>query len=97
MTDPVFKWGLSGKRYTDPAEYDAAALLGPATTIVVLPTDGSTFDPPKRIIGDRAGTATVRDCAGNTVTGFPITGGEQGLAVTALSALATTTKVFGLY
>jgi hypothetical protein len=96
MTAPVFQWGLSGKSYTDPAEYTAATILGPATKIVLLPTTGS-FNPPKRIIGDKAGTATVTDCEGNAIPNFPITGAEQSVAITAISALATTTKVWGLY
>ena len=97
MTKPTFQWGLSGKVYTDPAEYDAATILMPAVKIVQLPTDGSTFNPPKRIIGDKAGTATLVDFSGETITGFPITGAEQSLAVTAISALNSTTKIWGLY
>jgi len=97
MTKPTFQWGLSGKVYTDPAEYDAATILMPAVKIVQLPTDGSTFTPPKRIIGDKAGTATVKDALGETFAGFPITGAEQAVAVTAISALSTTTKVWGLF
>jgi hypothetical protein len=94
---PKFKWGLSGKNYTDPAEYDAAALLGPAVKIVALPADGTTFDPPKMIIADKAGTATVTDCLGEAIPLFPLTGGEQHVSITALNALATATKVWGLY
>jgi hypothetical protein len=98
VTAPVFRWGLAGKAYTDPAEYDVQRLVAPAVKIVPLPTDGSTFDPPKMIIGDKAGTATVSDAAGNAdITSFPITGQEQRVAIRSLSSLSTTTKVWGLY
>jgi len=99
MTKPVFKWGLADKKYTDPAEYDAATILAPAVKLVQLPTDGTAFDPPKFIIGDKAGTATVKDASGSgtAITLFPITGLEQRVALTAISALSTTTKVWGGY
>ena len=97
MTAPQFKWGLSGKVYTDPAEYNPADLLIPAVKIVALPVNGATFEPPKKIIGDKAGTATVTDASGNTLTGFPITGQEQNVALTAINSLSTTTAVWGLY
>ena len=64
---------------------------------MLLPTDGTTFAAPRKIIGDKAGTATLVDFSGETITGFPITGQEQALAVTAISSLTTTTKVWGLY
>ena len=94
---PKFIWGLSGKTYTDPAEYDVGTLLAPCTTIVALPTNGAAFNPPKKFIGNAAGVATVVDASGNTITGFPITGGEQNVTITAISALETTTAVWGLY
>ena len=99
MTKPTFQWGLAGKVYTDPAEYDAATILAPAVRIVALPTDGTAFDPPKRIIADKAGTATVKDASGSgtAITLFPLTGLEQAVAITAISSLATATKVWGLY
>ena len=97
MTKPVFKWGLADKKYTDPAEYDAATILAPAVKLVLLPTNGTALDPPKFIIGDKAGTATVTDASGNDLVGFPITGGEQRIAATKLNALSTTTKVWGGY
>jgi len=93
----TFSWGSSGKKYQNPADVDAATLMMPATQIVALPTDGATFPPPRKIIGDKAGSATVVDFAGDTITGFPITGLEQNVAITAISALSTTTKVWGLY
>jgi hypothetical protein len=97
MSLAKFIWGLSGKTYTDPAEYEAAALLGPAVTIVALPVNGTPFNPPKRIIADKPGTATVTDASGNTLAGFPLTGGEQAIAITAINNLATSTQIWGLY
>ena len=99
MTKPVFKWGLADKKYTDPGEYDAVTILAPAVKIVALPTDGTQFEPPKFIIADKAGTATVKDASGSgdAITFFPLTGGEQRVALTAISALSTTTKVWGGY
>ena len=97
MTAPVFKWGLAGKVYTDPAEYDAQTILAPAVKLVQLPTDGTAFDPPKWIIGDKAGTATVSDASGNSLASFPITGLEQHVAATKISTLSTTTTVWGAY
>ena len=97
MTAPQFKWGLSGKVYTDPAEFDAAALLGSAVKIVALPVNGAAFNPPRRIIADQKGTGTVTDASGNTITSFPFTGDEQNVAITSINSLSTTTKVWGLY
>lgn len=97
MTSPLFKWGVDPKAYTDPSDYEPSTLLAPAVKIVLLPSDGSSFDPPKKIIGDHAGTATVTDASGNEITGFPITGTEQSVAITTLGSLSTTTKVWGLY
>jgi hypothetical protein len=97
MTAPKFQWGLSGKTYTDPAEYDAPTILGPAVKIVALPVNGTPFNPPKRIIADKPGTATVTDASGEVIPGFPLTGGEQAIAITAINALATSTQVWGLY
>ena len=95
----TFSWGSSGKKYQNPADVDAATLMMPATQIVALPTDGTAFDPPKRIIADKAGTATVKDASGSgtAITLFPLTGLEQAVAITAISSLATATKVWGLY
>jgi hypothetical protein len=93
----TFTWGSSGKKYQNPADVDAATLLMPATKIVPLPTDGTAFAPPRKIIGDKAGTATVTDFMGDTIASFPITGQEQNVAVTAIGSLSTTTKVWGLY
>jgi len=93
----MFSWGGSSKKLTSPADADATTLASPITKIVLLPTDGSAFPPPRKIIGDKAGSATVVDFAGDTITGFPITGLEQNVAITAISALSTTTKVWGLY
>ena len=92
-----FSWGGNSKSYTTPADVDAITLASPICKIVLLPTDGTVFAPPRKIIGDRAGTATVKDFFGDTVASFPITGAEQSLALTAISALSTTTKVWGLY
>ena len=92
-----FVWGLLGKNYTDPSEYDAQTIVMPAVKLVALPTNGTPFAPPKWIIGNAAGTATVVDASGNTLALFPITGQEQHVAVTALNALATTTKIWGGY
>ena len=94
---PKFKWGNAGKVATDPAEFDAQTIVAPALKLVALPTDGSSFDPPKFILGDKAGTATVKDAFGNSLTSFPITGLEQHVAVTSIGSLATTTKVWGGY
>ena len=97
MTGNTVSWGGNAAKFSNPADADGSTLAAPATKIVQLPTDGTTFSAPRKIIGDKAGTATVVDYSGETVTGFPITGQEQSLAITAISALATTTKVWGLY
>ena len=93
----LFSWGGNRKVYSNPSDADGATLASPATKIVLLPVDGTPFPPPRKIIGDKAGTATVVDFAGDTVALFPNTGAEQGLAIKAISSLATTTKVWGLY
>ena len=93
----TFSWGGSGKKLTSPADADMMTLASPIMKIVLLPTDGSAFPPTRKIIGDAAGTATVTDFAGDAVAGFPITGAEQNLAITAITALSSTTKVWGLY
>ena len=100
MTGPtVMTWGVGGKVYSDPSEFPAQTVLGPALKIALLNTDGNAFTggPPRRIIGDKSGTATVVDQQGNSVANFPITGLEQNVAIQAISALVTTTKVWGLY
>lgn len=97
MTKLQLNWGNSGKVYTDLGDVDASTMIAPAARIARLPTDGTSFDPPRMIIGDKAGAATVVDLAGNTLAGFPITGGEQNVVVQAISALSTTTMIWGLY
>lgn len=92
-----FSWAMGQKIAGNPIEFDVQALVAPATVLVALPTDGTDFDPPKWIIADKAGTATVVDAAGNSLAGFPLTGLEQHIAVREISALYTTTKVFGGY
>lgn len=74
----------------------ASPATDPATTIVLLGT-GTKFSPTKMILGDKAGTATVIDASGNTITSFPITGLEQHVAIQSFSSLSTTTKLWGLY
>lgn len=68
-----------------------------AATKIVLLSTSVPFPPTQAIIGDKAGTATVVDTVGDSVTSFPITGLEQNIAITAISSLSTTTKVWGLY
>jgi hypothetical protein len=92
-----FPWGLAGKVTNDPGSHDTPTVVAPAVTLVLLPTDGTAFDPPKWIIGDKAGAATVTDSSGNALAGFPITGEEQHVALTAIASLSTTTKVWGGY
>lgn len=74
----------------------ASPAINPATVIMPL-TSGTTFSATRAIIGNAAGTATVVDASGHTVTGFPITGGEQNVSITSFSSLATTTALWGLY
>ena len=93
----MFSWGGSSKKLTSPADANATTLASPITKIVLLPTDGSAFPPPRKIIGDKAGTATVKDFTGGAAPNFPITSVEQNLALTAISALSTTSEVWGLY
>jgi hypothetical protein len=93
----TLSWGGNAQKFTNPSDADAATLAAPGVKIVLLPTDGTVFPAPRKIIGDAKGTATVKDFAGDTITGFPITGLEQNLALTAISALSTTTKVWGIY
>lgn len=69
----------------------------PATTIVVLPTDGTAFAATRAVVTDLAGTATIADAQGNVVTDFPLGAGELALSLTKISSLVTTTKVWGLY
>ena len=97
MTAPLFKWGNLKKVFSSTDDIDPASVLIPAMKIVALPVNGTAFDPPRAIIADLAGTGTVTDASGNSVAGFPFTGHEQNLALTAITALATTTKVWGLY
>ena len=97
MSATQFSWGLAGKIYTDPAEYDVETLVAPILKIVALPVNGAAFPPPRKIIGDKAGTATVTDSQGNVITNFPITGQEQSLALTAINNLSATTQIWGLY
>lgn len=97
MTKPQLKWGNSGKVYTELGDVDAATMISPAARLVQLPTDGAAFDPPRKIIGNAPGTATVTDLAGDVIPNFPITGGEQNIVIQAISALSTTTTIWGLY
>ena len=92
-----FNWGFTGKSYSDPSQAQTAEVLGPATTIVALPVDGTPFPPPRAIQTDVAGTGTITDAGGNVLTGYPLTGQEQHIAIQAISALVTTAKVWGLY
>ena len=71
--------------------------LGPAVHIVALPVDGTVFKPTSMIITDLAGTGTIVTQSGETLTGFRLTATEQHISIVAVSALATTTKVWGLY
>ena len=93
----ALSWGGNAQKFKNPADADPSTLAAPASKIVLLPTDGTPFPAPRKIIGDKPGTATLVDFSGDTIAGFPITGQEQALAVTAISALNTTTKVWGLY
>jgi len=52
MTKLQLNWGNSGKVYTDLGDVDASTMIAPAARIVRLPTDGTSFDPPRMIIGD---------------------------------------------
>ena len=97
MTANTVSWGGNSAKFAKPADADPSTLAAPAAMIVALPTNGTAFPAPRKIIGDKAGTATVTDYAGNVIPGFPITGQEQSLALTAISALVTTTKVWGQY
>ena len=97
MTDPLSKWCLAGKQYADPAEHDVQTIVAPAVKLVALPVDGTTFDPPKWVIADKAAFGAVEDASGNSLTSFPFTGLEQHAALTSINALAATTTVWGAY
>ena len=71
--------------------------MGPATKIVALNVTGTTFTPTRFILADKAGTGTVIDATGNTLTGFVFTGAEQHVSLTNINTLSTTTKVWGFY
>jgi hypothetical protein len=97
MTLFKFGWGLSGKIMAAPDQHNVQDVLGPAVKLVALPVNGTAFPPPKWIIGNAAGTASITDCFGDTLLLFPITGGEQHIACTAINTLVTTAKVWGAY
>ena len=71
--------------------------VGPATKIVALNVTGTAFPPPRFILADKAGTGTVTDSMGNSITTFQFTGTEQHVALTSINTLSTTTKVWGFY
>ena len=70
---------------------------GPATLIVALPVDGTVFAPPRFVMADAAGTATVLDATGHSITGFPLTGKEQHISITKASSLSGSSKLWGFY
>lgn len=72
----------------------ASPSIDPATRIVAL-TSGTACPPTKMIIGSASGTATVVDCNGNSISSFPITGGEQHVSIT--KATFSTISIWGLY
>lgn len=70
---------------------------GPATKIVALNVTGTTFAPCRFILADAAGTGTVIDATGNTITAFKFTGTEQHVSLTNINTLSTTAHVWGFY
>lgn len=68
-----------------------------SATLITLLGTGTKFPPTKMIIGNAAGSATVVDANGNSITSFPITGQEQHVSIISFSSLTTTTSLWGLY
>ena len=96
---PVFVWGLSGKKYTDPAEYDVGTLLGPAVKLVALPTNNTAFAPTRKVWADSNTTADVTDAQGNLCVGFPLFENvELNISLTKITNLSNgSANVFGGY
>lgn len=91
-----------GKSYKRVSDFDVQTLLGSSGRILQLPTDGSPFPPPRAIIADAPGTATITPASNVdpdpvTLDGFPLTGGEQSIFITAITNVTGATNVFGLY
>lgn len=93
-TSPIFKFG--GKIYNDLTEFGPYTQM-PYAKFAELATDGSTFDIPRAVFADAAGTATIVDAYGNTLTGFPLNKGENRICISAISSLSGTTKVWGAF
>ncbi len=98
MTIATFAWGLLGKKYTDPSEYDVSTLTGPYVRIVALPTDGTPFSPPRAIFCDNTTVADITDATGGVSTAFLLNQGENKLSLTAINNIQNVgTHALGAY
>ena len=96
MTTPLFSYG--DKKYTKSDDFGDDMLM-PYAKFVDMTADGNPFSQgiPRAIFADVAGTATIIDAYGVTHSGFPLNKGENRIMISAISSLATTTKVFGAF
>ncbi len=93
-----FVWGLSGKKYRDPSEYDAATLSGPYTRIVALPTDGTPFSPTRAVYTDNTTVCDITDATGVVSASFLLNQGENRMSLTAINNIQNVgTHTWGAY
>lgn len=73
------------------------AIFGPSGNVVALSASESTIATPRSLWVGTAGTATIVDEAGNTLTDFPLLAGVNPIRITKLTALGTASDVWAMY
>lgn len=68
-----------------------------AKKAVLLAASATAFPTCRALWVGTAGTATLRDADGNTLTDFPLVAGSNQIQVDKLTALGTAASVWALY
>ena len=73
------------------------AVFGNSGHVVKLSASEDTIVTPRALWVGTAGTATMVDENGNTLTNFPLLAGLNPIRITKLTALGTAADVWALY
>ena len=71
--------------------------FGPSGNLVKLSASASTIATTRSLWVGTAGTATMLDVSGNTLTDFPLLAGVNPIRITKLTALGTASDVWAMY
>jgi hypothetical protein len=74
-----------------------SAALIPSSKVVKLSAAGADIAIPRALWVGTAGTATMTDAEGNTLTDFPLKAGLNPIRIRRLTTLTTAADVWGLY